>query len=88
MAILDIEEAAKFLKMKRRSLEGLVREGKVPGTRLIGKWIFSSDQLTQLVESNAMNDAESAALSHSQSDPTQLVPVKKTRRRNLGPSDT
>jgi len=53
MAILNIEEAADYLRMSRRSLDVLVREGKVPATQLVGRWIFSEAQLVDLVEQKA-----------------------------------
>jgi len=79
MAILDIIEAAKFLKMSRRSLETLVRDGKVPGTQLVGKWVFSEQQLVKHVEDAAMDMAR-------QSPHDLTTPTVSKRRRNAIPS--
>lgn len=77
MAILDIIEAAKFLKMSRRSLETLVRDGKVPATQLVGKWIFSEGQLVDHVEHQADERVTAAPV-----PPRKVAPK---RRRNAVP---
>jgi len=64
MAILNIDEAAEYLCMSRRSLETLVRAGNIPGAQLIGKWIFSERQLTEFVEKTA--DKQTARIRRAQ----------------------
>lgn len=54
--ILDIEEAASFLLMKKRTLYELASKGKVPATQIAGKWIFSKEQLQRFVEHLAENN--------------------------------
>lgn len=80
MAILDIEEAATYLKMCRRSLETLVREGKVPGTQLSGKWIFSEKQLTEYVETLSRKNTV-VNVKNTSAEPK---PPQKGRHRNAG----
>ena len=38
--ILTIEEAAKLLQISRRSLYKIVREGEIPGRKVLNKWRF------------------------------------------------
>jgi len=77
MSILNIEEAADLLKMCRRSLETLVREGNIPGTQLVGKWIFSEEQLIKYVEELAVKNTKLDI-------PYENKPSLNTRRRNKG----
>jgi excisionase family DNA binding protein len=80
MAILDIEEAASYLKMCRRSLETLVRAGQIPGTQIAGKWLFSERQLVDYVETLSIRQTK-VDTTHPSTGKTS--PVKK-RRRNAG----
>ena len=77
MTILNIEEAADLLKMSRRSLETLVRSGKIPATEFIGKWIFSEDQLIKYVESLAANNIDVGTIKEP-----KKTPSKRGKRRN------
>ena len=43
--ILTIEEAASFLQIGKRSLYNLVKEGKVPGKKILNKWRFERESL-------------------------------------------
>jgi excisionase family DNA binding protein len=47
--ILTISEAAAFLKIGRRSLYKLAKQGKVPGRKLLNKWRFDRESLTRWV---------------------------------------
>ena len=77
MAILDIDEAAHYLRMCRASLEKLVRAGQVPGTKLVDKWVFSEKQLEQYVEKlSEKNIASYEVIENGDKPPT------RGRRRN------
>ena len=43
--ILTIEEAAAFLQIGKRSLYRLVKDGKVPGKKVLNKWRFERESL-------------------------------------------
>ena len=43
--ILTIEEAAEFLQLSKRSLYKLLREGKIPGRKILNKWRFERENL-------------------------------------------
>lgn len=45
MEILDLEEAAKYLKLKRSALYRLTSEKKIPHFKLQAKLRFSKEQL-------------------------------------------
>ena len=38
--ILDIKDAANYLRIKERTLYGLVKNRKVPGVKIGGQWRF------------------------------------------------
>ncbi len=38
--ILTIEEAARLLQLSKRDLYKLVREGEIPGKKILNKWRF------------------------------------------------
>jgi len=78
MAILNVVEAADFLKMSRRSLETLVRLGKVPGAQLVNKWVFSEQQLIDFVEAQATEQANANATTNLH----DMLPIGPTRKRN------
>lgn len=43
--ILTIEEAAVYLQIGKRSLYKLVKEGKIPGKKILNKWRFEKESL-------------------------------------------
>jgi len=47
--ILTIEEAAKFLQLSKRTLYKLVREGELPGKKILNKWRFERESLKRWV---------------------------------------
>jgi excisionase family DNA binding protein len=47
--ILTIEEAAMYLKIGKRSLYKLAKEGKIPGKKVLNKWRFEKESLRSWV---------------------------------------
>lgn len=47
--ILTVEEAASFLRIGKRSLYRLVKEGKVPGKKVLNKWRFEKKRLREWI---------------------------------------
>ena len=45
--ILTIEEAASFLQIGKKSLYRLVREGIIPGKKIMNKWRFEKECLKE-----------------------------------------
>jgi len=47
--ILTIEQAASFLQIGKKSLYRLVKEGVVPGKKVLNKWRFERERLKEWV---------------------------------------
>ncbi len=43
--ILTIEEAASFLRISKKSVYKLAKEGRVPGKKILNKWRFEKESL-------------------------------------------
>lgn len=43
--ILTIEEAAAYLQVGKRSIYKLVKDGKIPGKKILNKWRFEKASL-------------------------------------------
>ena len=43
--IIDIKAAAKYLRIKERTLYSLIKSKKVPGVKIGGQWRFKKSQL-------------------------------------------
>ena len=48
--IMDIKEAANYLRVKERTLYSLVKNRKVPGIKIGGQWRFKKKQLDAMFE--------------------------------------
>jgi len=53
--ILTIEEAADYLKIGKRSLYKLAKEGRVPGKKVLNKWRFEKESLREWVREGKHN---------------------------------
>ncbi len=49
MDTLTAEEAAKFLRLNVKRVQGLAREGKLPASRIGRKWLFQRTDLERLL---------------------------------------
>ncbi|NLA74118.1 MAG: helix-turn-helix domain-containing protein [Deltaproteobacteria bacterium] len=47
--ILTIEEAADYLQIGKRSIYKLVKDGKIPGKKVLNKWRFEKESLREWV---------------------------------------
>ena len=47
--ILTIEEAAAYLQIGKRSIYKLVKDGKIPGKKILNKWRFEKKSLREWV---------------------------------------
>jgi len=54
--IFDIDGAAKFLGIKKRTMYKLVSEGDIPATKIGGQWRFSRTQLLKMFQTNSPMD--------------------------------
>ncbi len=53
--IMTIEEASKYLRVKRRTLYILAANGKVPAAKVGGQWRFQKHQLRDMFETLKAN---------------------------------
>jgi putative molybdopterin biosynthesis protein len=50
---LTIKEASEFLNINEKKLYALMKQGKLPGTKVTGKWLFPKAELEQFVKGKA-----------------------------------
>ncbi|HNY66017.1 MAG TPA: helix-turn-helix transcriptional regulator [Deltaproteobacteria bacterium] len=51
--LLTVREASQLLKINEKKLYSLLKEGKLPGTKVTGKWLFPRAELEQFVSGKA-----------------------------------
>ncbi|MBT8088036.1 MAG: helix-turn-helix domain-containing protein, partial [Gammaproteobacteria bacterium] len=50
---MTVKQVAAYLQVNEKKVYGLVQEGKIPATKLTGKWLFPRDLVDQwLLESS------------------------------------
>ncbi len=47
--ILTVDEAAFFLRLSKRSVYRLLKEGKIPARKIMHKWRFEREQLREWI---------------------------------------
>jgi putative molybdopterin biosynthesis protein len=52
--LLTVKEASRFLNINEKKLYALLKEGRLPGTKVTGKWLFPKAQLEQFVKDKAL----------------------------------
>lgn len=52
--LLTVKEASKLLKINEKKLYALLNEGKLPGTKVTGKWLFPRLELEEFVRGKAL----------------------------------
>jgi excisionase family DNA binding protein len=57
--MLTAREAAEYLNLNEKIIYRLVREGRLPGARITGKWTFSRSQLREWIESHSLEGIQS-----------------------------
>ncbi|HSB67719.1 MAG TPA: helix-turn-helix domain-containing protein [Candidatus Methylomirabilis sp.] len=60
--ILNLEEASRYLRIKRRTLYTLAARGVVPAAKIGGQWRFRKSQLERLFEAGQPAGPPSAAI--------------------------
>jgi excisionase family DNA binding protein len=53
---LNIEEAAELLQINPKKLYELAREGKLPSTKITGKWLFPLDELVRYLNFSSLSN--------------------------------
>ena len=49
--LMTIEEVAKYLRVKRRTVYDWVKKGKIPAIKAIGQWRFKREKIDAWLES-------------------------------------
>ena len=49
--IFTVDEAAYFLRLSKRSVYRLLKEGKIPARKIMHKWLFERQQLREWIRS-------------------------------------
>ena len=52
--MLTAKEVAEYLNLNEKVIYRLVKEGRLPGARITGKWTFSRSQLREWIESHSL----------------------------------
>lgn len=60
--MLTAKEAAEYLNLNEKIIYRLVKEGRLPGARITGKWTFSRSQLREWIESHSLEGIGSCPL--------------------------
>ena len=55
--LIDLKEAAKFLKMHHNQLSRKAKDGEVKAYKPAGKWLFKYEDLEQYLEDNSNQPA-------------------------------
>ena len=51
---LTTKEVAELLNINEKKIYSLVSEGKIPGTNITGKWIFSKSQIEEYIKEKSL----------------------------------
>lgn len=81
--LMDTNEVAAYLRLKRRSIYELVRENQIPCTRVSGKWLFPRAMIDRWLEQNTslspMAPAAPATAMAGSHDPLLEWAVRESR---------
>ncbi len=53
LEILTLEDAAAYLRLSKRSVYRLLKEGKIPAKKIMHKWRFEREQLKEWIRSSS-----------------------------------
>jgi len=51
--ILTLKQTAKYLQLSERSIYNLIREGKIPATKILNKWRFDKREIDKIFKKTA-----------------------------------
>lgn len=52
LKIYTLEEVAEMLQVTRRTLYNYLKDGRLKGNKVVGKWIITEEQLKDFIEGN------------------------------------
>ncbi len=50
--LMTIEEVARYLRVKKRTIYDWLKKGKVPAIKTVGQWRFKKDKIDAWLESH------------------------------------
>jgi excisionase family DNA binding protein len=71
--MLTAKEAAQYLNLNEKIIYRLVKEGRLPGARITGKWTFSRSQLRGWIESHSLEGIGSFPFRSESKAATELL---------------
>jgi excisionase family DNA binding protein len=83
--MMTVKEVAQYLRVGPKNVYRLARDGRIPGTNVTGKWIFSKRVIDEWIESNSRANNDPGAKREKKdelmlydSGPEITVPDKST----------
>jgi excisionase family DNA binding protein len=64
-SFLDVHEASRLLHINEKKIYTLAREGKLPGTKVTGKWLFPRRELEDLLHEQAAQTLKKFSLGYA-----------------------
>ena len=58
--VMNTREVARYLDIHEKQVYGLIKSGKIPATRVTGKWIFPKRLIDEWIETNAKQGVKEA----------------------------
>lgn len=55
LKIYTLEEVAEMLQVTRRTLYNYLKDGRLKGNKVVGKWIITEEQLKDFIEGKTDN---------------------------------
>lgn len=91
--LMNTKEVANYLNIHEKQVYGLIKERKIPATRITGKWVFPKKLIDEWIESHIQNGLgearkkgkriEGALLAAGSNDP--ILDILQTHLRRLYP---
>jgi excisionase family DNA binding protein len=57
---MNTKEVARYLDIHEKQVYGLIKSGRIPATRITGKWIFPKTLIDEWIETNAKQGVKEA----------------------------
>jgi excisionase family DNA binding protein len=80
--ILTTEQAAEYLHLGRATVVSQARQGRIPATKIAGRWRFSRRQLRRWIEEEAAEDqalVRAAEEAYFDPDNQERIPLEQIR---------
>ena len=58
--VMNTKEVARYLDIHEKQVYGLIKSGRIPATKVTGKWIFPKRLIDEWIETNAKQGVKEA----------------------------